>query len=362
MLHIILIILKTIGIILISILGILLILSLIILFVPIRYQLEAKKYEGIEGYVKIRWILSILYFKLRYEKENFIYQFRIFGFIVKDSDRPKKIKVKKKKFVKAKKTKTKKSKAVRNKKDKDIEVINNINVKQDESQVGNPNKRLGIKEDEANPKVNSENHIQNESIQRNTTQTKSIGKNSIEDDQKISYLEDRKSTLWEKLRNKIHIFFQKIKNFIDKIRNFFKMLKLKLIELNLTRESLVHRFNLVKTFLTDSSNKEGIKKIWLSIKKVVKHIIPKKVKGEVHFGTGDPCSTGEVLGVISLTYHLYQKSVKILPDFNEEILEGYLNAKGRIRLFTLAIVCIKLLLDKNFKQLLKSYQELKEEL
>lgn len=354
MLHIILFILKTIGIILISILGILLILVLIVLIVPIRYQVEAKKYEDIQGYVKIRWILCILYFKLKYEKENFKYQIRFFGFIIKDSEKPKNIKIKKKKLGKVKKQKRKHNKDISRKK-KSIEVIKNSNIKQNESKTLSTNERLGMKEDEAKSKIYTENHIQDKNIQR-------VGKNNIEDNQKSPSLEDKKFTFWEKLRNKIHIFFQKIKEIIDKIRNFLKKLKINFIELNLTRETLVRRFNLVKMFFTDDGNKKGIKKIWLSIKKVSKHIYPKKIKAKVHFGTGDPCSTGQVLGAISMTYHRYQKSVKIVPDFNQEILEGNLYAKGRIRLFTLSIICIKLLVDENFKQLLTSFKELKEEL
>lgn len=354
MLHIILFIIKTIGIILISILGILVFLLLIVLVVPIRYQVEARKYEDIQGYVKVRWILSILYFRLKYEKEKFKYQIRIFGFIIKDSEKPKIIKIKKKKLGKVKKQKKKHNKDISRKKN-NLKVIKKSSVEQNESKALRTNERLGMKDDEAKAKIDTENHIQDKSIQ-------SIGKNHIEDNQKTPCLEDKKITLWEKLRNKIHIFFQKIKGIIDKIRNFFKKLKIKFIELNLTRETLVRRFNLVKTFFTEDVNKKGIKKIWFSIKKVSRHIYPKKIKAKVHFGTGDPSSTGQVLGIISMTYHLYQKSVQIVPDFNQEILEGNLYAKGRIRLFTLLIICIKLLVDKNFKQLLTSFKELKEEL
>ncbi|ROR29457.1 DUF2953 family protein [Mobilisporobacter senegalensis] len=359
MLHILFFILKTIGIILISILGILLILALIVLFVPIRYQVEAKKYEDIQGYVKVHWILRILYFRLKYEKEKIQYQFRIFGFIIKDSHRPEKIKSQKSKRVKKTKSKRKHSKEI--KRSKKVAKIEKGENKHTALDIRN-NEGLDIRENEEKSNVSSENEEQNKNIQGNNEKTKSIRENDIKDYQKKTNLENKKISIWEKLRSKVYNFYQKIKNIIAKIQTFFNRLKLKLIELNLTRESIIYRFHLIKTFLTDEINKAGIKKIWLSIKKITRHIFPKRVEANIHFGTGDPCSTGQVLGVISLTYHLYQKSVKIIPDFNEEILEGHINAKGRIRLFTLAIICIKLLLDKNFKQLLKSYQELKEEL
>lgn len=324
MLHILLYIVKTIGTILISILGILLILSVTILAVPIRYQIEANKYENLKGDVRIRWILNIIYLRITYEKEKIKYQFRIFGFAVKDSDRPEKKGYKKKK-------------------------------------IKNPVEGSGGSSYEAESKFISQDKLPYKKTQENNQKAGNIGKDNVKDSQEIYDLGNRKLSFWEKLRNIIGIFFIKMKKFISNIISFFKNLRLRIVKINVTRKALIQRYNLILTFFKEEENKEGIKKIWLTIKKSVKHIFPRRIKGYVHFGTGDPCSTGQLLGVISLTYHYYQ-NIKIIPDFNEEILEGNVNVKGRIQLFTLAIICIKLLLDKNFKKLLKNYQKLKEEL
>ena len=78
------------------------------------------------------------------------------------------------------------------------------------------------------------------------------------------------------------------------------------------------------------------------------------------FGTGDPCSTGKVLGVLSLIYGLYGEHIEITPDFNNKVLEGNFNVKGRIRLVRIIIIVTKLLLDKRFKRLKNNFSRLKE--
>ena len=357
MLHILLYIVKTIGTILISILGILLILSVTILVVPIRYQIEANKYENLEGDVRIRWILNIIYLRITYEKEKIKYQFRIFGFAVKDNDRPEKKGYKKKKVKKPGKKKNKYSQNSHLIEEQNNLTKNDGRVKKSRNPVKGP----GENSYEAESKFISQDKLPYKKTQENNREAGNIRKDNAKDSQEIYDLGNRKLPFWEKLRNIIHISFTKIKKILSNIFSFFKNLRLRIIKINFTRKTLIQRCNLILTFFKEEENKEGIKKIWMTIKKSVKHIFPRRIKGYVHFGTGDPCSTGQLLGIISLTYHYYQ-NVKIVPDFNEEILEGNVNVKGRIQLFTLAIICIKLLLDKNFKKLLKNYQKLKEEL
>ena len=358
MLHILLYILKVIGIILISILGILLILTFIILFLPIHYQIEVNKYEEFKGNVKLQWFFHILFFKIAYEKEKIIYQLRVFGFTIKDSNKPKKEKDKKKKKKdKNKRKNTKSTLSYDRKKPQKRNQITKNDKNNSKSHIEGSVKNVYEKES----KNIKENEIQYKDIQQNKEKTREFREDNTEDFKEISELENKKTSYWEKLCNIIRRIHKKIKNVFSKICNFFKNLKKKLVEINHTRESLIRQCGLILTFFNEEANKEGIKKIWLTIKKSVRHILPRKIKGQIHFGTGDPSSTGQLLGIISLTYHYY-RNIKIVPDFEEQVLEGNVNVKGRIQLFTLAIICIKLLLDKNFKKLLKSFQELKEEL
>ena len=63
MIHILLMILKIIGIILLVILGLLLFVLLVVLFVPVRYKLEGAWHGKPEGVLRAGWFLHILSFR-----------------------------------------------------------------------------------------------------------------------------------------------------------------------------------------------------------------------------------------------------------------------------------------------------------
>ena len=65
---------------------------------------------------------------------------------------------------------------------------------------------------------------------------------------------------------------------------------------------------------------------------LVKHIGPRKVKGYVRYGFGDPCKTGQITGYLSLLPFVYSKHFSLEPDFYEKIIDTELLIKGRIRL------------------------------
>lgn len=80
MLHILLIILKILGILLLVILGIVLFLLLAILFLPVRYQAEGQKdAKSLRGSAGLSWLCHLISFKVRYEEGKNDYSVRICG-------------------------------------------------------------------------------------------------------------------------------------------------------------------------------------------------------------------------------------------------------------------------------------------
>jgi len=159
---------------------------------------------------------------------------------------------------------------------------------------------------------------------------------------------------------KLKRFFQKVKDFFQKVKLGFKKFKNLFHTLGESISNIINKWDKIKRFYRE--NKLGIKRSFYAIKKVIKHVMPRKIRGQLEFGTGDPCSTGQALGVAACFYGLYGKSVQIIPNFNEEIIKGHLYIYGRIRLVTLLIIGIKLILNKNFKELIKNFRALKEDL
>ena len=84
MVHIILTILKIIGIFLLVILGLLLLALLSALFVPLRYSGRAQKEgEVMEASLRVSWLLHLIHFTLGWREGKLDWNLRIFGISLK---------------------------------------------------------------------------------------------------------------------------------------------------------------------------------------------------------------------------------------------------------------------------------------
>lgn len=346
MLHVIFIILKIIGIVLGLLLALFLLLVGIILLVPVRYHVYASKFDTIQAKARVSWLFRIVSLRFKYysDEETYSYCLRIFGYPFIDSNRqPKEKKVKKIKKEKVKKIKPNK------RKDKETNVKRETSIKSDENDV-----RIERKEE-----TTDNIDIVYEDIQKDN---KDIIKplqnehtNMVRNIESIEEEKEEKESFFFRIRRSIGSMFQRINDIFRKIRDGLRSIR------NIFT-NIKAKIHLIKEFLEVEDNRRGIGQVYAGLKKTLKHILPYKVKGFVRIGLEDPCNTGYLLGVLSMAYPIYAGKIQIIPDFQEEVLEGKVDARGRVRALTLLIIGIKLILDNNFKTLLKNVKELKEEL
>lgn len=395
MVNLILLILKILVIILASILGILLLLVLIVLLVPIRYQLYGEKKDEIRLEGKASWLLRLIYVRFTYESNKFIIRLRIFGKLFYDSqnnnNKEKKIKREKKKKVKGKKIERRKRKEKSRKEKSRKDNIKN----EDKTETSKETKENGITEeveDNVIGKVNPEyNHEAIENVK--DTIIEKAKEEFIEEPIEKAMDEDKEETYKDKRDESIEEskdrtketeedssdnykdsetykgFFGKMKAFLrrllkipKKIMELFEKIKNSLKKLYYIITGFFEKWQKIRAFLKNEVNKKGIKYIFLSMKKIFNHIRPRKLKIDAEFGTGDPCSTGQLLGGLAVFYGYYGETAHIVPNFETAILEGSIFCKGRIRLFTLLIICIKLIFNREFRKLIENFKAFKEEL
>lgn len=309
MLQIILLILKFIGLTLLILLGLLLLMFVVVLFVPLRYKISASS-KNDELYLNgtVSWLLHLVHARVKIEEKNLRIWVRLFG--IKIFDNLKKNKPKKEKsYHKTYKTKTKKD---------------SVNRKE------TTYKYKEETEDKTEEKTEDKTHY----------------------DRAKQYEEDN-TTIMDKIYNKINNIINKVKRFFIKIRDKIVNIFKKLFDIKQKIEKISY-------FIRDEINKEGFAVVYGSIKDILKHVKPTEFNMELLFGTGDPSSTGKVLGVLSIIYSLYGENIEITPDFEKKVIEGSLDAKGRIRLVTIIIIVIKLIFDKRFKRLKNNFSILKE--
>lgn len=127
-------------------------------------------------------------------------------------------------------------------------------------------------------------------------------------------------------------------------------------------KSLRTKLSKMTAFVKDQGTKESIRYLKEKLFVVLKHIAPRKAKGYVQFGTGDPASTGMLTGVISMMPFVYAKGLSITPDFEQKIVICDLCIKGRIRIFNLVVVLVSVYLKDEIRKLMSDYRRLKEEL
>lgn len=114
--------------------------------------------------------------------------------------------------------------------------------------------------------------------------------------------------------------------------------------------SIPHKIRQVKVFLQKEEHQAAFTKIRRELKRIVRHLLPTRLRIRGIFGFSDPALTGKVLGVFGLLLPLYREAVQVTPDFTCSRLEGEVFLKGRVRLGTLGASAVRLLLDKNIRK------------
>lgn len=123
----------------------------------------------------------------------------------------------------------------------------------------------------------------------------------------------------------------------------------RLDRIKLSAQEKLHKVTVTGEFAKDEATREFLKLLWSQIVYFWKHIRPHRIRGWVHFGTGDPCHTGMLLGAISSLYGMLPPQFAIRPDFEEKILETELYVAGRLRLITAVIIAGCVFLGQTWK-------------
>ena len=112
-------------------------------------------------------------------------------------------------------------------------------------------------------------------------------------------------------------------------------------------EKISDKIKDIHYIITNDDNKCIFAKMLEKIKKLIDHVLPKKIEGYFKFGFEDPSVTGQVLEIFAIFYPLYKDDFKIIPMFYDEIIEADISFKGRLRLIYAAYIGLILWLNKK---------------
>ena len=349
LLHILLFLLKLIGIVLLVILGLIVLILAIILLTPIRYRIGASKYQTIQAEGKVTWLFRLIemVFKLdtgAEEGKRLHLSFRIAWLKLYDNQKPKE------KRIKQKKTRKTKSKP----ESKQSEKVIQAKPEQPEAKVQPIKTEQAAEMRNEMPKA-----VHPERISSENPGNESAAKH----EEKL--IEGPKESAVEKIlrlaknaANKILSLIRgvfslicsilsipsKIMDGLEKLENFFTKLREK-------KEAFL-------AFYYEEHNHQWFAAFWHRLKKLLFKILPRADRLYLHFGFEDPATTGQVLGGLSILYPVCGEKMELCPEFNEEVLEGEVKFHGCIRLVTLVVFAAKSFLNKQFFAIVKQFKGL----
>lgn len=324
MLHIILLILKIIGIIIAVILGLAVALLLIVLFVPVRYVIDAGCHDKkLKAHVKVTWIMHIFRGVISYDEELF-YSIKALWFNIYSSD------------AESKKEKRPKKNTENNTKEKNTK-----------------NKHIDAIEDKADNVVSKDKQdsVDEAGLEEADCIQKKLSLEKPHDEVKES---DEKSTIEE--NGKLHTLVNKIKNVYYKIKAFIRRaidtVKAALNKSQAAADTIKHKYTEIRNKVTDPENIELVRFLWTQIKAVMNIIKPAKYNINIRYGFEDSATTGWVAVRLAVLYGLMGMDVSIIPDFDNSIFEGDIYMKGRFNLYSFLIIGVRLYRNKSFRKLI----------
>lgn len=312
--YVILTILKILGIILL----VLLVIVFSVLFVPVRYRLEGEKsspgWSEANGKVKVSWVLHLLHLRIQYQEKELDWECYLFGVPLKKAGAAVREWKKKRRKKKVQEQKERRKKAVQ--------------------QKNEPEKRTAAK------KKGQEKPLQIEEKTRTATkEQKSTEKQTNPEKSKTAAPEakkteietaERKQQEKEKVSDKLSRFWNRCKKIVGSILEFPGKLKKKLTNIRLTFRGFYDKIKRWRTLWNEESTLAALHFLTEKGRKLIRHVLPRKIRGSITFGCEDPALTGQILGAVAIAYPLYGKGVAVYPRFEEKILEGQLQMKGRI--------------------------------
>ena len=331
MLHMLLLILKIIGILVLCVLGLILLVAALVLLVPVRYRFYAEKRPGMkmdsilaEG--KVSWLLGIFTFHGCYDHTHTKMDIRIFGHSLlhrKKREQP----------VKA---------LPDSKKEKPIKALSESKEERSVKALPDSKAEKPVKE----PEDTEKEQPVKASANPEEKQRKALPEPE-EVSEAASKTEKARASIFAKFCGILKQLRQKISGVGEKIRNIQRK-----------KEHLKETLQIWIDFWNKSFTQAAKDHILKDMKYLLKHILPRKMQGMLTIGFEDPATTGQVLGILCVLAVFTGNHLEVNGNFERAVLEGSVELKGHIRLCHIVKTALGLLTDKNIRKTIREFRSL----
>lgn len=196
------------------------------------------------------------------------------------------------------------------------------------------------KAEQAQPAEQSQGTEQEGSVADMESQEKPEASSTLAD--KITALVERLAELLEKLAE-----------FLEKLAEMPDLLLEKL-------EAFTEKKDRIFRLLRDEQNQTAVKAVFGTVGALLRHIRPQKLTVAGRLGFDDPSVTGQVFGIIGMLMPIYGEHIQLEAVFDRAVVEGQLEARGRIRIGHILILALKLIMKKETRRLIAQIKRLKK--
>ena len=329
-------------------LALLLLVILLVLLVPVRYTFYGQKPEtnDLEGNIRFSWLFRILYAEIYADLNGVKYYIKALGFKLagntpeeeKDRESAKEDKeADESPDGEASEDKADRPPQGEADEDKTEESPEGETVEdkadrppQGEADEDKPDRPPGIEsgKEKDEPAVQVESGADSEPEKNELKPPESFGT------QEPAQEKPDKPKLSDRILDAIDGFYQKLKDLHQTV-----------LDLNAKVESLIDK---AKALHLDTCIPFTLD----LLKRVLIHILPRKLDGRLDYGLDDGYRMGQITVVASALYPLYGDHVRTVPHFERSILTGHLEGKGRIRIGFLVWQIIRALLNRDMRNLI----------
>ena len=333
-------ILKIIGIILLVIIALVIALLLLVLLWPVTYKASADlKPEIKKGGATVSWLLGALKLRLTFDsslEKPFVRDIRIFGISL---DRIKSLLKGKDKGEKAKEARKKKLKKL---KEKDPERYEQL---REEARERRRLEREKLKAEEEAEK------------QAEAARRAELKKTRARPRKKIAFTRD---TVIHAIRRFVRHTLVYFVQFIQDLVSLPGLIIHKIGEIAAKIKSAAGMASRWLGFATDAGTWQAVGFILKKLKKLLRHIRPRKISGHLIYGFDDPYQTGLVLAGAEAFYPVWGRSFTLDPDFATKRLEGEAALKGHIVIGYVIWQALMVWFNKDVKEVIAFLKHEKE--
>lgn len=354
MIHILFMVLKALGILILVLLFLVLLIVCTVLFLPFCYRAQVLKEE--EGFAcvkasgRVSWLFGAVALTASYEEQKPEAQILLFGVSLETWKR----RLKKIRRGEASVSRTEEN-----------ETENAPEAEKTAEQKAEAKKEQTSAEQKTDT-------VKKQMLQRDAEKTQKAP-DQTEKQQKVTAQKEQpeqeqepdapKKSILERFFGRIEYLPEKLLNLASRLlQTAFRLLELpfrlleKLEQKIQAGRRLKRKRESVKKFFRSKMFREALLHAKKEVLYFLKKAAPKKVTGTVRFGFDDPALTGETLGILGMIYGKLPKDLSIQPDFEQEILWGDVRMKGSFQAVTAAGIALRLFRDQNLRKTIRHFK------